>query len=119
MKLRVYHNNRCSKSRSACSLLAERGLEPEIVEYLNTPPSADELRALLKKLGIPAADLLRRGEEVFKSNYAGRTLSEEECIAAMVAHPILIERPIVVLGERAIIARPPEKLLDWLDEAQG
>jgi arsenate reductase (glutaredoxin) len=114
MTIRIYHNPRCSKSRSACTLLAERGITAEVVEYLQTPPSAEELRELLRKLGMPAADLVRRGEEVFKLYYAGQDLSEEEWIAAMVAHPVLIERPIVFAGEHAIIARPPEKLAEWL-----
>lgn len=112
--IRIYHNPRCSKSRGACTLLAERGLVPEVVEYLHTPPSADELRALLKKLGIPPEALVRKGEEVFKTHYAGKTLSEEEWIAALIAHPVLIERPIVVVGERAVVARPPEKVLELL-----
>jgi len=114
MKISIYHNPRCSKSRGACTLLAERGIAPEVVEYLQTPPTPDELRALLKKLDLPAEAIVRKGEEAFKTHYAGKTLSEDEWIAALIAHPVLIERPIVVCGERAIIARPPEVLADWL-----
>ena len=109
--VRVYHNARCSKSRSACQLLEGRGVALEIVEYLKTPPSRDELADVLKKLHVRAADLVRKGEDVFKSDYAGRELSEDEWLDALVAHPILIERPIVVRGERAVIGRPPEKVL--------
>jgi arsenate reductase len=110
--VRIYHNNRCSKSRAACHLLAEKGVAAEIVDYLKTPPSADELRELLAKLGMSAEQLVRRGEAVFKTHYAGRSLSEDEWLAALVAHPILIERPIVVRGERAVLGRPPERVLD-------
>jgi arsenate reductase len=112
--IRVYHNPRCSKSRSACALIAENGIAAEVVEYLKTPPSREELRALLKKLGMKPAELVRQGEEEFKAHYAGRTLSDEEWLDAMVAHPILIERPIVVFGDRAVVARPPEKVLELL-----
>jgi arsenate reductase len=94
--LRIYHNNRCSKSRAACQLIAEKGVAAEIVDYLKTPPSRDELRELLGKLGMPAADLVRRGEAVFKEHYAGRSLSDEEWLDALVAHPILIERSVTV-----------------------
>lgn len=112
--LRIYHNPLCSKSRSACALIAENGIVAEVVEYLQIPPSKEELRALLKKLGMKPAELVRQGEAVFKEHYAGRTLTDEEWLAAMVEHPILIERPIVVCGEKAIVARPPEKVLELL-----
>lgn len=112
--LRVYHNKRCSKSRAACQLIAERGVAAEIVDYLQTPPSLDELRALVGSLGMRPEQLVRRGEAVFKERYAGRSLSDEEWLRAMVEHPILIERPIVVRGDRAVIGRPPEKVLDLL-----
>lgn len=112
--LRVYHNARCSKSRSACQLLEERGLGFEVVEYLKTPPSRDELAAVLAKLGIKAEDIVRKGEDVYKAEFKGRTLSDAEWLDALVAHPVLIERPIVVRGERAVIGRPPEKVLELL-----
>lgn len=111
---RVYHNARCSKSRSACQLLEEKGVALEIVEYLKNPPGRDELAALLKKLGLPAEAIVRTGEDIYKSNYKGRTLSDDEWLDALVAHPILIERPIVVCGERAVIGRPPENVLALL-----
>ena len=110
----IYHNARCSKSRSACEIVAGRGIEARIVEYLKTPPSRDELCAVLQKLGMKASELVRRGEEEYKQHYAGRTLTEDEWLDAMAEHPILIERPIVVRGARAVIARPPEKALDLL-----
>ena len=111
---RIYHNPRCSKSRSACALIAENGIAAEVVEYLKTPPSRDELRALLKKLGMQPAELVRQGEAEFKAHYAGRTLTDEEWLDAMVAHPILIERPIVVCGDKAVVARPSERVLELL-----
>lgn len=112
--LRIYHNNRCSKSRAACQLLADKGVEVEVIDYLRTPPSREELRALLDKLGMNPAELVRRGEAVFKENYAGRALSDDEWLEALAAHPVLIERPIVVRGERAVLGRPPEKVLELL-----
>ncbi|MHB9118298.1 MAG: arsenate reductase (glutaredoxin) [Burkholderiales bacterium] len=112
--LRIYHNPRCSKSRSACALIAENGIDAEVVEYLHTPPSKEELRALLKKLGMKPVELVRQGEAEFKEHYAGRELSGEEWLDAMVAYPILIERPIVVCGDRAVVARPPERVLELL-----
>lgn len=114
----IYHNSRCSKSRSACELLAGNGLDAEIIEYLKTPPSREELQALLRKLGMKASDLVRRSESVFKDNYADKVLTENEWLEALCQHPILIERPIVVFGDRAVVARPPEKLLELID-AQG
>lgn len=112
--LRIYHNPRCSKCRATCALIAERGYKAEIVEYLETPPDKEELRAVLKKLGMPPAEIVRKGEAVFKEQYAHRTLDAEEWLDALVAHPILIERPIVVHGDKAVVARPPEKVLDIL-----
>ena len=112
--IRIYHNRRCSKSRAACQLIAEKGVTAEIVDYLATPPNREELRALLRMLGMRPGELVRRGEAVFKEHYAGRSLSDEEWLDALVAHPILIERPIVVHGERAVLGRPPEKVLELL-----
>ena len=85
-----------------------------MIDYLKTPPNQEELRGLLKKLGIKPAELVRRGEEVFKEHYAGKTLSDEAWLAALAAHPILIERPIVVRGAKAVIGRPLEKVLELL-----
>ncbi|CAD5109060.1 arsenate reductase (glutaredoxin) [Zestomonas carbonaria] len=113
--LTLYHNPRCSKSRGALELLEARGLQPTIVRYLETPPSAAELRALLAKLGIGARQLLRTGEEEYKTlGLADASLGEEQLIDAMVAHPKLIERPILIAGDKAVIGRPPEKVLELL-----
>jgi arsenate reductase len=106
----IYHNPRCTKSRATLELLRQRGIEPAIVLYLDSPPNTTQLRALVTKLGIEPKQLVRKGEEVYKSKYAGKALSEAQWIKAMVDDPVLIERPIVVHGERAIIGRPPENV---------
>ncbi|PZW68942.1 arsenate reductase [Pseudomonas sp. URMO17WK12:I1] len=113
--LTLYHNPRCSKSRAALQLLEERGLQPTVVLYLDTPPSAAQLREVLNKLGMPARQLLRTGEDEYHElNLADSTLDEDALIAAMVAHPRLIERPILIAGDRALIGRPPENILELL-----
>jgi arsenate reductase len=109
--LTIYHNPKCSKSRETLALLREHGVTPRVVEYLKTPPTASELKSIVAKLGIRPEELVRKGEDVYKSKYAGRNLSDAEWIAAMVDHPILIERPIVVAGRKAAIGRPPERVL--------
>jgi len=111
----IYHNPRCSKSRATLSLLEGRGISPEIVLYLDAPPSVERLKELLSKLGIGAAALLRRGEDDYKTSGLGADSSEDAVIAAMVSHPKLIERPIVVRGERAVLGRPPENVLALID----
>jgi arsenate reductase (glutaredoxin) len=112
---RIYHNPRCSKSRAALALLQQRGVEPDIVEYLKTPPDRETLTALLRQLGIGPRELLRKGEAEYQElNLSDPALSDEALIAAMVAHPKLIERPIVVAGGRARIGRPPERVLEIL-----
>lgn len=117
--LTIYHNPRCSKSRAACALIAESGVDAEVVDYLKSPPDRDELRRLLAKLGMRASEIVRRGEAVFKEHFQGRELSDDQWLDALIAHPILIERPIVVRGEKAVIGRPPEKVLELLDEDRG
>jgi len=113
--LTLYHNPRCSKSRGALELLEARGLAPTVVRYLETPPSAAELKALLAKLGIGARQLLRSGEDEYKElNLADATLSDAQLIEAMAKHPKLIERPILIAGDKAVIGRPPEKVLEIL-----
>ncbi|AMB85875.1 arsenate reductase [Pseudomonas agarici] len=113
--LTLYHNPRCSKSRGALELLEARGLTPTVVRYLETPLDAVQLRALLDKLGLSARQLLRSGEDEYKNlNLIDSQLSEAQLIAAIVAHPKLMERPILVAGDKAIIGRPPEKLLEIL-----
>jgi arsenate reductase (glutaredoxin) len=104
----IYHNPRCTKSRATLTLLNERGIEPRIVEYLKTPPTAKELKAIIAKLGIKPEELVRKGEDVYKDKFAGKTLSDAQWIEALAANPILIERPIVVHGDKAVIGRPPQ-----------
>lgn len=114
--MQYFHNPRCSKSRGGLELLRERGIEPQLVAYLEQPPSADALRALLRKLGTGARGLLRTGEpEYAELGLGDPSLDDEALIAAMAAHPRLIERPIFVHGERAVIGRPPERVLELLD----
>ena len=108
--MKIYHNPRCTKSRETLQLINNEGKDVEIIEYLKNPPSVAELTDLLKKLGIKATDLLRKGEKSYKEQYKGKTYSEKEWIKIMVEQPTLIERPIVVKGDKAIIGRPPEKV---------
>lgn len=110
----IYHNPKCTKSRGTLGLLQARGIEPRIVEYLKSPPTAGELRAIVDKLGIRPEELVRKGEDVYKAKYAGKTLTDTQWIDAMVRDPILIERPIVVRGNRAVIGRPPENVQQLL-----
>ena len=113
--LRLYHNPRCSKSRAALQLLEERGLTPTIVRYLDTPPDVDQLQALLRQLGIVPRQLLRSGEEAYQQlGLANPALTDAQLIEAMSKHPKLIERPILVAGDKAVIGRPPEKVLEVL-----
>jgi arsenate reductase (glutaredoxin) len=113
--IRIYHNSRCSKSRSALALLEQHGEPFEVIHYLETPPSTDELKALLSKLGIHARQLLRTGEDEYRElGLRDESLSAEALIAAMAKHPRLIERPIVVAHGKAVIGRPPEKILEVL-----
>jgi arsenate reductase len=108
--MRIYHNPRCTKSRETLALIREAGIEPEVIEYLTDTPTEAELRGLIKLLGIRPCDLIRRGEDDFKQHFKGEELSDEACIAAMVNYPKLIERPIVVKGNKAVIGRPPENV---------
>lgn len=111
----LYHNPRCSKSRGALELLEARGVQPTVIRYLETTPDAEELARLLARLGISPRQLLRTGEEEYRTlGLADASLSDAELIAAMVAHPRLIERPIFISGDRAVIGRPPEKVLELL-----
>ena len=119
MKVTIWHNPRCSKSRAALALLRERGIEPTIVEYLDTPPSAARLRELLDLLGLEPRALMRRQEAPYSDQHLARTeLGDKALIDAMVAHPILIERPIVLVEKdgrrRAALGRPPEAVLNLL-----
>ena len=111
----IYHNPKCSKSRATLALLREHGIEPEIVEYLKTPPDALTLAEILRRLGTGPRDLMRKREPVFRErNLSDPGLDDTALIAAMVADPILIERPIVLHGGRARVGRPPESVLEIL-----
>lgn len=111
----LIHNPRCSKSRAALALLQEHGVSPRIVAYLEAPLGADALRTLVRQLGLPARALLREGEPEYAELGLGDPgLDEEQLVAAMAAHPRLIERPVFVHGDRAVIGRPPERVLDLL-----
>ncbi|QIZ46402.1 arsenate reductase (glutaredoxin) [Dickeya zeae] len=112
----IYHNPRCSKSRETLALLQQQGIEPEVVLYLDTPPDAATLARLIKQLGFNSArELMRRKEELYRElNLADDTLTEAQLIEAMVTHPKLIERPIVVANGHAKLGRPPEQVLDIL-----
>ena len=115
MSVTIYHNPRCSKSRQTLALLEERGADPQVIEYLKTPPTAAELKAVLKKLGMRPRDLMRRNEAPYKELGLGDdSLSDDALIEAMVANPILIERPVVVKDGRAAIGRPPESVVEIL-----
>lgn len=113
-KVIIYHNNRCGKSRGALALLQEKGIEPEIRYYLQDPPSPAELKKLLGKLKIKAEDLVRKNESLYKEKYKDRNISEEQWLEILAGNPILIERPIVVNGHKAVVARPPGKVQDVL-----
>lgn len=113
--IRIYHNNRCSKSCSALALLEQQGKPFEVIHYLETPPTAVELKTLLSQLDITARQLLRTGEDEYRElRLDDPSLDEQTLIAAMAKHPRLIERPIVVANGKAVIGRPPEKVLDIL-----
>jgi len=112
MSVTIYHNPRCSKSRAALALLQDKGIEPDIVEYLKTPPDTKTLDRILRLLGKEPREVMRKGEAPYKErNLADPSLSREDLIAAMVADPILIERPIVLAGGKAALGRPPEDVL--------
>ena len=111
----IYHNPRCSKSRQALEILEQEGIEPTVIQYLVTPPDAATLNQLLQQLGLEPRALMRKGEaEYTELQLDNPALTREQLIAAMVQHPRLMERPIVVANGQAVIGRPPEKVLDIL-----
>tara|TARA_B100000524_G_C23511985_1_gene320910 strand:- start:310 stop:648 length:339 start_codon:yes stop_codon:yes gene_type:complete len=112
--MKIYHNPRCSKSRQTLVLLQENGVEPDVVLYLDNIMTAGELRGLLAKLGLSPTQLVRKGEAVWKEKYKGKELSDDEVIEAMIANPKLIERPIVVKDQSAVLGRPPENILELI-----
>lgn len=123
MKTTIYHNPRCSKSRQTLQLLRDKGVEPEIIEYLKTPPTVEQLAQILNDLEMQPRDLMRKKEAEYKEhNLADESLSDDELIAAMVAHPKLIERPIVIAEnviagkDKTVLGRPPENVLDLVSD---
>ncbi len=112
--MKIYHNPRCTKSRQGLALLKESGSDFEVIEYLKNPLSQEDLKGILKKLNIPAIDLVRKNEAIWKEQFKNKNLSEEAIIEAMVSNPKLIERPIVEKGDSAVIGRPTEKINEIL-----
>jgi arsenate reductase (glutaredoxin) len=112
--LKIYHNPRCSKSRETLKIIQDQNADVEIVEYLNEIPTASELKAILDKLGLEASQIIRKGEPIFKERFKGKNLTNDEWISAMVEFPKLMERPIVVKGDEAVLGRPPGNVLKLL-----
>jgi arsenate reductase len=110
--LKIYHNNRCSKSRQCLALIPKEGVK--IIDYINNPLTKEELSTLIKKIGITPIELVRKGETTWKENFKGKKLSDSEIIDAMAANPKLIERPIVETENKAVICRPPELVLEMI-----
>ena len=115
MHVVMYHNPRCSKSRQTLQLLKDRGIEPEIIEYLKTPPDRKKLKEILKLLGMGPRDLMRTKESVYReAGLDDEDLSEDQLLDAMIEHPVLMERPVVLANGKASLGRPPEQVLDIL-----
>ncbi len=112
--MKLYHNARCQKSREALALLQEKGASPQIVLYMKEPLLPGDLETLLEKLAIPAGDLIRKKEKVWKDEFAEKELSEDELILAMIEYPQLMERPVLETVDKAIVGRPPEKVLELI-----
>jgi arsenate reductase len=110
----IYHNPRCQKSRQALKLIEDKGEMVQVVEYLKMPPSRETLKDLLNKLDLPVEAIIRKGEPVYKEHFKNKTMSTDAWLDALVKHPKLLERPIVVSGKRAVVGRPPEKVLEIL-----
>jgi len=112
--MKIYHNPRCGKSRAALKYLLDNGFKPEVIEYLKTPPTLNELKEILSKANLKAFDLIRTKEDVYISVYKGKTLTEDQWIEAMIKNPILMERPIIVKADNVIIGRTEENLQELL-----
>ncbi len=112
--MKYYHNSRCRKSREGLALLEEKGVQPEVIEYMKEPLSPDQLFDLLEKLDMAAKDLIRTKETIWKEEFKEKELGEEELVLAMIEYPQLMERPIFEKGDRAVVGRPSEKLLDLI-----
>ena len=115
MSVTIFHNPRCSKSRQTLSLIQEKNIDINIIEYLKTPPDISQLRQILKQLGYEPRQLMRKSEQIYKDlDLGNENKTEEDLVIAMTQNPILIERPIVLSGEKAAIGRPPESVLNIL-----
>lgn len=112
--MKIYHNPRCRKSRETLEIITKSGVDVEVIEYLKETPSANDLSVILTKLGMKPEQILRKGEKIFKEEFKGKKLTDQQWIKAMVENPVLIERPIVVKGKKAIMGRPPENVKDLL-----
>jgi arsenate reductase len=112
--LKIYHNIRCSKSRDACTLLKKKKVKTEVIEYLKTPPAPEEIKELLRMLGMKASEIVRTKEPLYIEKYHGKKISEARWLKILSENPILIERPIIVKGDKAIIGRPTERVLELL-----
>ena len=112
--MKIYHNPRCSKSRQTLQLINDAEKDVEIVEYLKTPPTFQELKSVIEMLAISPEQLLRKNEAVFKEKFKGKSFTDDEWIKIMVEYPKLIERPIVIEGDKAVLGRPPENVLNLL-----
>lgn len=115
MSYKIYHNPRCSKSRQTLGLMRDNGIEPTIIEYLKNIPSKDELSTILNQLNMSPMELMRKGESDYKEHVKGKDLSDDQLLSLMVDYPKLIERPIVIKNKKAVLGRPPENVLQLLD----
>jgi len=116
--LKMWHKENCAKSCEVMTALKKEGLKPETFLYLETPPTEEELKDVLKKLGMKAEALVRKKEPIYKEKYEGKKMSEAQWIKAMTRHPILIERPILIQGDKAIIVRPTERIYEFIKKEQ-
>ena len=112
--MKIYHNPRCSKSRQTLQIIKDAGAEVEIIEYLKDVPTVEEMEIILMKLNLKPADILRKGEAVYKEKFKNSNFNDDEWIKIMIEYPKLIERPIVIRGNRAVLGRPPENVLDLI-----
>lgn len=112
--MKIYHNPKCSKSRDALALLKKKGADPEVIEYIKTPLTREELKRIVEKLGVSPMDIVRTDEPIWKREFTGIRWEDDALFGALVEYPILLQRPIVINGKRAVIARPPERALELL-----
>lgn len=112
--MKIYHNPRCRKSRESLNMINEKGESVEIIEYLKTPPTKPEIEMLLQKLNLPVTDIIRKEELIYKEKFKGKNFSDEEWIMILMENPKLIQRPIIVKGNKAVIGRPPERVLELI-----